>query len=145
MANDDVLRQLKRLLIGMADQEIRSGKVFRYDGGKLHADEVADLMLPSVLCIAQELSDRLGLGAFGYQFILGTQDSTGFPLRMECVVPGKRFLEMAPFVAEVFSGEVLDCCGDMARLFESAAKLIEPEFSLERNATNYHELTQQGP
>jgi DNA recombination-dependent growth factor C len=44
MAHDDLTSQLKRLFIGMADQEIRTGKDFLYDGGKLHADEVADLI-----------------------------------------------------------------------------------------------------
>lgn len=139
MAHDELTRPLLRLLIGMADQEIRAGKEFRYDGGRLHADEVGALMLPSVLCIAQDLSDRLGLGSFGYQFALRENGQGGFPLAMEFVSGDKRFFEVSPFVAEVFEGEVLDCCSDLARLFESAARLIDPEFALDRDS-NYGEL-----
>jgi hypothetical protein len=139
MQNDDLLNQLKRLFIGMTDQEIRSGNEFLYDGGSLHADEVCDLLLPSVLCIAQDLSDRLGLGSFGYEFTLGPSEPTGFPLTMACGPSGKLFLEIAPFVAEVFKGEVMDCRTDPARLFECAAKLIDPAFSLDRD-TNYSTL-----
>lgn len=139
MAHDDLTSQLKRLFIGMADQEIRAGKDFLYDGGKLHADEVADLMLPSVVCIAQDLSDRLGLGAFGYRFTLGASVPVGFPVSMERVADDKRFFEVAPFVVEVFEGEVMDCRLDLARLFESAARLVQADFSLDRD-TNYGEL-----
>ena len=143
MRHDALTSQLKRLVIGMADQEILAGKDFFYDGGKLHADEVADLMLPSVVCIAQDLSDRLDLGSFGYRFNLGASDSTAFPLSMELVADGsvatKRFFEVAPFVVEVFEGEVVDCRLDLARLFESAARLVQEDFSLDRH-TNYAEL-----
>lgn len=137
--SNDLLSQLNRLFIGMADQEIRSGKEFFYDGGKLHADEVSDLLLPSVLCIAQELSDRLGLGTFGYQFALGEKKPIGFPLTMAFTPNGKRFLEIAPFVAEVFQGEVMDCRNDPARVFECAAKTLDPSFSLDGD-TNYSAL-----
>ena len=142
MAHDDLTAQLKRLFIGLADQEIRAGKDFLYDGGKLHADEVADLMLPSVVCIAQDLSDRLGMGSFGYRFTLGASEPGGFPLVMERVVgdkSDKRFFEIAPFVMEVFEGEVIDCRLDLARLFESAARLLQADFSLDRD-TNYGAL-----
>jgi hypothetical protein len=143
MQPDALTRQLKRLVIGMADQEILAGRDFFYDGGRLHADEVADLMLPSVVCIAQDLSDRLELGSFGYRFKLGASDSAAFPLTMEFVADGsvdaKRFFEVAPFVVEVFEGEVVDCRLDLARLFESAARLVREDFSLDRH-TNYAEL-----
>lgn len=143
MAQHDVTGQLKRLFIGLADQEIRQGKDFLYDGGRLHADEVADLMLPSVVCIAQELSNRLGLGGFGYRFALGANTSHGFPLSMDWMpddTAAKRFFEIAPFVVEVFEGEVIDCRLDLARLFESAVRLLQPDFSLDRDTTNYGEL-----
>jgi len=139
MAHDDLTNQLKRLLIGMADQEIRAGKDFFYDGGKLYPDEVADLMLPSVACIAQDLSDRLGFGVFGYRFTFSASVPVGFPLLMERVTDDKRFFEVAPFVVEVFDGEVMDCHHDLARLFESAARLLHADFSLDRD-TNYGEL-----
>ena len=40
---------------------------------------------------------------------------------------------------EVFEGEVMDCRRDLARLFESAARLVQADFSLDRD-TNYGEL-----
>ena len=144
MEHDVLINSLKRLLIGMSDQAIRAGNPFTYDGGVLHADEVADLTLPSVVCIAQELSDRLGLDGFGYRFALVGSNAAGFPLTMERVIEDaaagrKRFFEIAPFVVEVFEGEVMDCRHDLAKLFESAARIVRADFSLTRD-TNYGQL-----
>jgi hypothetical protein len=139
MTHDDLMGQLKRLLTGLVDQEIRAGNEFMYDGAELHADEVADLMLPSVVCISQGLSERVGIGAFGYRFSLGEAGNGAFPLVMEQVGEPKLFLEVAPFVAEVFEGEVMDCRLDLARLFEAAAKSLHPNFDLDRDS-NYGDL-----
>ena len=139
MTHNVLSRQLKRLLIGMADQKILSGHEFLYDGGKLDSNEVGDLAFPSVLCIAQDLSERLGLESFGYRFSLNAEESVGFPLTMTCISNDKYFFEIAPFVVEVFYGEVMDCSADLAKLFESAARLIDHNFSLVLN-TNYSEF-----
>lgn len=140
MAHDDLTLQITRLVTGLVDQEILTGTEFVYDGAALYADEVADLMLPSVLCIAQDVSGRLGMGDFGYRFAISTPDTIGFPLVMQQVVPdAKRFFEVAPFVADVFDSEVMKCRADLARLFESAARVVKADFCL-RKDTNYGDL-----
>lgn len=139
MAHEDLTAQIMRLVTGLADQEISTGTEFIYDGAALYADEVADLMLPSVMCIAQEVSGRLGMGDFGYRFVLSVPDTIGFPLVMEHVAESKRFFEVAPFVAEVFECEVMDCRDDLAKLFESAARVINAGFCLHKH-TNYGDL-----
>lgn len=133
--HDDLEAQVRRLLTGAADQQKLIGAEFLYDGRQLHADDVADLCLMSVLCIAQDTSERLGQGGFGYQFKLG-KPSPVFPLEGEAIgVPG-RFSQVGPFVLDVFDGEVMECRQDLAYLFQSAAQLLRPDFSLKTN-TNY--------
>lgn len=139
MAQDEFESQIRRLVTGLADQEIKAGRSFLYDGGTLHADDVAVIGTPSILCIAQNLSERLGTGDFGYRFQIGEVNPV-FPLHAIRERPGARFFEVAPFVTEVFEGEVLDCRNDLARLFEVAAKLVRPDFNLESN-TNYKSAT----
>jgi len=130
MSVDDAGHQLKRLLIGLVDQEIIKGKEFVYDSGKLYADEVADLMLPSVLCLASDVAVRLGLGSLGYQFSLAQSAADGLPLVMQRADGAVAFSKVAPFVVEIFDGEMMDCRLDLARLFETAARLVNPEFVL---------------
>lgn len=139
MAQDGFESQMRRLVTGLADQEIKAGREFVYDGGALHADDVAEIGMPSILCIAQDLSKRLGTGDFGYRFQMGEVNPV-FPLHAIRERPTARFFEVAPFVTEVFEGEVLDCRHDLARLFEVAAKLVRPEFNLESN-TNHRAAT----
>lgn len=139
MAHDDFEAKLRRLVTGLADQEIKAGRGFAYDGGVMHADDVAEVALPSILCIAQDLAQRLGVGDFGYRFEMGDPNPV-FPLRAIPERPAPRFFEVAPFIAEVFDGEVMDCRQDLAVLFEAAAKLLHPEFSLGAH-TNYTAAT----
>ena len=131
MASDELSLQLRRLVTGLADQEMLAGHAFVYDGGNLYADEIADLMLPSIVCLAQDLSLRLEMGSFGYRFELRGAVEDGLPLAMarEAGHP-KLFLEVAPFVSEVFGGDVMRCCSDLARLFERAAQLVNPHYRL---------------
>ena len=135
MAKEQLEDQLRRLVLGLADQAIRRGEKFFYDGGELHADDVADIGLPSILCIAQDVSSRAGLGGFGYQFKMD-QPNPVFPLHAVQVGERARFFDVAPFVSEVFHGEVMDCRQDLAVLFEAAAQLLLPGFSLVAN-TNH--------
>lgn len=139
MANEDLESQLRRLVTGLADQEIKAGRSFAYDGGVMHADDVAEVALPSILCIAQDLSRRLGVGDFGYRFEM-REPNPVFPLHAIPGRPSPRFFEVAPFITEVFDGEVMDCCQDLALLFEAAAKLLHPEFNLYTH-TNYTPTT----
>ena len=139
MTNESLYLQLKRLLTGLVDQAIKDGKTFEYDSVALRADEVADLSLPSVLCIAQDMSVRVGMGDLGYRFSVGAPEISHFPLAMEAVGEEKQFLEIAPFVLEVFEGEVMDCQHDLALLFEGAVRLLHPDFSLDANS-NHREL-----
>lgn len=135
MSNEQLEDRLRRLVLGLADQAITRGSTFMYDGGQLHADDVADIALPSILCIAQSVSARTGLGDFGYQFSI-EQPNPVFPLHATCVREGALFFDVAPFVSEVFHGEVLDCRQDLAVLFEAAAQLVRPAFNLASN-TDY--------
>ena len=52
MQREDLQVELKRLLTGLATVEVDKGNEFFYQGSKLYPDEVADLMLPSVLCLS---------------------------------------------------------------------------------------------
>jgi hypothetical protein len=132
MADDNLTHQLIRLLTGLAEREIQAGKEFTYQDGKLYADEVADLMLPSVMCIAQDLSERLGVGTFGFQFTLNMAERNALPLTMtsDGNSVARHFAEVSPFVVEVFDGELMDCRTDLSRLLETAARLVQPDFSL---------------
>jgi hypothetical protein len=133
--------KLKVLLLGLTDQEIRDkGTEFFYDGSRLYPDEVADLMLPSVVCIAQDLASRLGLNHFGYNFSLRNAGDSKLPLEMESSDTTAMFFEIAPFVVEVFDSDVLSCHKDLARLFERASRVVQPDFSLDSDS-NYGELT----
>jgi hypothetical protein len=127
--------QLRVLVIGLADQEIKAGRNFKFDGGDLHADEVAELITPSMLCIAQRLSERLGTGDFGFQFELGDANPV-FPLHAKRVSANVRFFQVAPFVTEVFERNVLACRADLSQVFELAAQTLHPEFSLSEH-TNH--------
>jgi len=129
MLKEDFESQLRRLVTGLADQEIKAGREFAYDGGVMYADDVAEVALPSILCIAQDLSRRLGIGDFGYRFEMGEPNPV-FPLHAIPEHPAPRFFEVAPFITEVFDGEVMDCRHDLALLFEAAARLLHPEFNL---------------
>lgn len=127
MQREDLQVELKRLLTGLATVEVDKGNEFFYQGSKLYPDEVADLMLPSVLCIAQDVSVRVGLGDFGYRFEIGHGSPASLPLTMTRESDRKRFFEVAPFVVEVFDGEVVECRHDLVKLYESAARLVQSE------------------
>jgi hypothetical protein len=125
--------ELKRLLTGLADQAILSQQDIVYEGSALHADEVCDLLFPSVMCMAQALSERLGTRSFGLTFEI-VPSAVGFPLTMRAVdaFEQRTFSEIAPYVLEVFDGEVMECRGDIAHVYEAAARIVQPEFKLER-------------
>ncbi|NIF27687.1 hypothetical protein F3J44_15055 [Pantoea sp. Tr-811] len=114
--------QLRRLLTGLADQAIVRGEQFIYDGGELYADDVADIGLVAVLCLAQALSVRAGLGGFGYAFQLAAPANPIFPIhaRRPQVLP--EFSRVAPFVSAVFHAEVLDARQDLTLLYHAAAQ-----------------------
>lgn len=135
MAQVQLEEQLRRLVLGLTDQAIVRGDEFRYDGGLLHADDVADIALPSILCLAQDLSVRYGVGSFGYEFKMDEPNPV-FPLHAVSVDGDVNFSKVAPFISEVFHGEVMDCRQDLAVLFETAAQLVRPGFNLSAN-TNY--------
>lgn len=136
--DDDLTNQLSVLLTAMADCEIRRGRSIHYDGAPLHADEVADLMLPSVICRAQRMAEDVEFGSWGYRFAIVRESPGAFPLVMQREGSLHRFLEVAPFVAMVFETQVMSC-NDLARFFESAARVIRPRFSLDDDS-NYSEL-----
>ncbi len=128
--------QLKRLLTGLADQAILSQQDIVYEGSALHADEVCDLLFPSVMCMAQALSQRLGTRPFGLSFEIAPSAS-GFPLAMRSTgaFEERTFSDIAPYVVEIFDGEVMLCRGDIAHVYEAAARIVQPDFKLEREVS----------
>lgn len=138
MAIDALESALRRLVCGMADQDIRDDKPFFYGGGRLLAEDVANLGMPSILCLADRLSVNLGLGPLGYRFALVARGGSGFPLTAERATehPVQPFASVAPVLYEVFMSDVRDCRQDLAQLFERAARVLDPAFSLETDTTN---------
>lgn len=136
MTRGDINEQLHRLVTGLADQEIKAGLTFCYDGGELHAEEVSHIALPSILCIAQDMSARLGMGDFGLRFELTETPEPVFPLHaVNGGTPSATFMTLAPLVTEVFDREVRECRHDLARLFEMAAQRVDNSYLLSTRTT----------
>jgi hypothetical protein len=133
MTSPVLIGQLRRLCEALADREILSGTEFLYDGSRLHADEVSDLLLPSVLCLAQALSERAGTGSLGFRFTLESASPLDLPLSLELLDKNQLFLQVAPFVVEVFDQTLMECRADLLHLFEAAAQVIRPDFTLEQH------------
>ena len=125
MAENQLEDQLRRLLTGLADQAIVRGEQFIYDGGELYADDVAEIALVAVLCIAQSLSERVGLGSFGYAFQLAAPANPIFPIHATAPAVLPDFFRVAPFVSAVFHGEVLEAKGDFTLLYHAAARRMQ--------------------
>jgi hypothetical protein len=125
MVDNPLEDQLRRLLTGLADQAIVRGEQFFYDGGELYADDVADIGLVAVLCIAQALSERTGLGGFGYEFELAAPANPIFPLHASPQGELPDFFRVAPFVAAVFYGEVLAARQDLTLLYRAAVQALQ--------------------
>lgn len=126
---DGLEEQLQRLVGGLADREVRQGRNFPTPdnpANEFHPREVAVFMLPSILCIAQDLSRRLGVGSLGYRFEM--TDDMMTPIT---AIPEKPagFSQIAPFVTEVFDKNVMACRHDLTALHVTAIKLLNPEFS----------------
>ena len=75
--------KLNRLVTGLADRKIQEGEQFVYDNGIFFAEDVANTLLPSILVLAQHLSEELGIGSFGYRFALIQKTNPVFPLAAE--------------------------------------------------------------
>jgi len=135
METDVLDNALCRLICGLADQDIRDDKSFFYDGGRLLADDVTTLGMPSILCLADRLSASLGMGSLGYRFALG-EAVGGFPLRAERDRSGtlRPFSAVAPLLYDVYVNDVRECRTDLAQLFERAARVIDPQFRLSTDA-----------
>lgn len=125
---------LTTLVSGLAEREAAQGTQFLYGGARLFPEDVADMLLPSVVCLAQGVSRYVGMGEFGYSYKLDSASTEAFPLVAERS-PAKLapFHVMAAFAVEVFDSYVLEHRADVARVFEAAAQTIHPDFTLERN------------
>jgi len=129
MINNHLESQLEHLITGLAYLSTKNGQNFFYDGGLIYADEIGEIILPSILCIAQDLSTCLGMRDFGYRFELGQQNPL-FPLHAIPQRPVALFFETAPFITEVFESKVLNYRQNIECIFEEATKLIYPEFRI---------------
>ncbi|WP_426810495.1 hypothetical protein ABOC32_06635 [Pseudomonas sp. WOUb67] len=125
MDDNQLEEQLRRLLTGLADQAIVRGEQFIYDGGELYADDVAEIGLVAVLCIAQALSERAGLGGFGYQFQLAAPANPIFPIHASPPQVLPDFFRVAPFVSAVFHSEVLNARQDLSLLYHAAVLRLQ--------------------
>lgn len=112
--------QLIALITGLADQKIKDGAEFFYDGGALHAIDVAEIALPCTLVLADALSRRLGVGGSGHAFEIGAPNPV-FPVCATQVQP-RQFLEVAPFVTEIFENVVVEVRHDLSRVYAFAAR-----------------------
>ncbi|ANN80868.1 hypothetical protein BAU07_26465 (plasmid) [Bordetella flabilis] len=126
--------QLTALMTGLADQKIKAGANFIYDGGRLFASDVAEIALPCALVMADSLSRRLGMGGCGYEFELGAPNPV-FPVHAIPVKP-RAFSEVAPYVTDVFEGVIFHLRHDLVRVYALAVEqmgYVLPE-SMERPA-----------
>ncbi|MGO3987610.1 hypothetical protein ABI582_24965 [Pseudomonas sp. SAS7] len=125
MDDNQLEDQLRRLLTGLADQAIVRGEQFIYDGGELYADDVAEIGLVAVLCIAQALSERAGLGGFGYEFQMAAPANPVFPIHASPPQVLPDFFKVAPFVSAVFHSEVMDARQDLTLLYHAAVLRLQ--------------------
>lgn len=124
---------LKTLVSGLAEREFGRGEQFLYDGARLFPEDVADMLLPSMLCLAQGVCSYVGMGEFGYKYGFESDSQEAFPFAAyQCDKPVP-FHRVAPFVVEVFDSYVLEHRADIARVFEAAAQMLDQNFSLEKN------------
>lgn len=137
MVDQQTWQSLSKLVEGLAEADQRQGSdsLFMYDGMRIHPEDVADMLLPSMLCLAQGVSRYVGMGEFGYEFKIepDTSASAAFPLSATPSGEIAPFHRIAPFVLEVFDSYVLENRMNVARVFEAAAQMIHPEFTLEQN------------
>ena len=141
---------LNTLVAGLAEAEFGRGEQFVYDGARLYPEDVADMLLPSILCLAQGVSRYVGMGEFGYDYALDPETTEAFPLDASPVGQIAPFHRIAPFVVEAFDSYVIENRADIARVFEAAVQTIYPDFTLERNTRVGREsqvmgIQQQGP
>lgn len=83
------------------------------------------------------LVPAIGCRDFGYRFEM-REPNPVFPLHAIPERPAPRFFEVAPFITEVFDGEVTSM--PRPRTSVEAAKLLRPEFNLDTH-TNYTATT----
>lgn len=125
---------LDQLVQGLVRAEISKGEEFVYDGARLYPEEVSDILLPSMMCLADGVSRYVGLGTSGYEYGLESDGRSAFPLYAKPPEEAVSFHRVAPFVVEVFDSFVLENRADVTRVFEKAAQSLNAEFSLERDA-----------
>lgn len=122
------------LVTGMARAEREKGEAFLYDGASLYPEDVADMLLPSMICLAQGVSRYVGMGELGYECVFEDDSEDAFPLAARRVGTEAPFHKVAPFLVEVFDSYVMENRADVSRVFEAAAQTIDPDFTLSRNA-----------
>lgn len=145
--NERVESAWRRLLRGLLEQRAAEGAGFalRYDGRCLDADDGARLMMPSMVCLAQALSQDLEMGGFGLSFRLVEQAPGALPLLMQWREPGPEvsvFAQSAPFLLEEFEARIGSRDNDLVTVFEAAANVISPGFRVVGGATWAGEIVQ---
>lgn len=146
----DFEHQIRRLLIGLADQAIKDGHVFKYDNAVLLAEDVAEIAGPTALCMAQDLACRIGMSGFGLEFKMGSANPV-FPIHFELKDHRNppRFMDAAPWITEIFDGELMSSSHDLAKFYEVGAKLLRNDFDLEVHsnyrAPKVHDVSEVPP
>ena len=98
---------------------------------RLAVDSVFPAMPPAEK--AAQVAKYVGMGEFGYDFDIAPESQEAFPLQASPKGRVAPFHLIAPFVVEAFDSYVIECRADVAKVFEAAAQLIYPDFTLERN------------
>lgn len=118
----------------------RGSPDFKYEGARLFPEEVTDMLLPSIMCMTQNLMDRVGgeFGKSGFEFDLDFKSNEAFPLVAKACDSMPPLHIAVVFMTQVLEGENMDFNvsnnrSDVARIFERAAQMIHPGFSLDRN------------
>lgn len=123
------MQGLMRLIKGASGEHLAASGRFLYEGGPMDADDVLDVMTPSILCLSQDLSMRLGLQGLGMRFSIG-HPAPVFPIHVEREGEMAPFSRCAPLVYHTFCAHVITNSHDLARVYELAMNTIQPGFKL---------------
>lgn len=122
------IEKYRYLIFELTRREILNGTTFQYGQGVLHADEVAQLFTPTILCLAQNLAIKSGISDLGLNVSIQYQNNR-FPIQIE--FSKDVFVFIAPFVLEVFEAIVCPASDDLSAVYVLAAQTTTALFALE--------------
>ena len=120
-------RQVERLLQGLTESAVEQGCRFQYESAALAPEEVSDFLVPSVLCLAQKMSENIGLGSLGYTFDLVETIDDGLPLKVHVGSSPGSFAMVAAFVTQVFDSVVMPSRANIAEVYQMAREVVQAQ------------------